>query len=101
MIVQSRFNIPDKTLAEICRRYHVLELAVFGSVLREDFRDGSDIDVLVEFDDDARIGFFEMARLQRELAAHFGHKVDVVPKGGLNPVIRQPILDAAVVLYAN
>ncbi len=46
MIVQSSFNIPDKTLAEICRRYHVLELAVFGSVLREDFRDGSDIDVL-------------------------------------------------------
>ena len=101
MLVRNRIEFDEEQLAAICRRYHVRELALFGSVLREDFRDDSDIDVLVEFDDNARIGFFEMARLQRELAALFDREVDVVPKGGLNPIIRKPILDAAVPLYAN
>jgi hypothetical protein len=100
MLVQGRINIRDEALAEVCRRYYVRELALFGSVLRDDFRDDSDIDVLVEFDPDARIGFFELARLQRELAAHFGRNVDVVPKRGLNPVIRKSVLEAAEVLYA-
>ncbi|HQX63052.1 MAG TPA: nucleotidyltransferase domain-containing protein, partial [Thermomicrobiales bacterium] len=53
-------------LGEICRRYDVTELRVFGSALSDAFRAESDIDVLVEFAPDARIGFFELARLQRE-----------------------------------
>ena len=69
MIAQAHINIPEAELAEICQRYHVRELALFGSVLRDDFRPDSDIDMLVEFEPGARIGFFELARLQRELAA--------------------------------
>jgi predicted nucleotidyltransferase len=100
MGIRDRVSIPDRELAEICRRYQVRELSLFGSVLRDDFRDDSDIDVLVEFESDAAIGFFELSRLQRELTALIGRPVDVVSKRGLNPVIRNPVLAAAVVLYA-
>jgi predicted nucleotidyltransferase len=100
MGIRDRVSIPDPELAEICRRYQVRELSLFGSVLRDDFRDDSDIDVLVEFESDAAIGFFELSRLQRELTALIGRPVDVVSKRGLNPVIRNPVLAAAVVLYA-
>lgn len=100
MSVTDRIEIPADELAEICHRYQVRELALFGSVLRDDFSEDSDIDVLVEFEPDARIGFFELARLQRELAAIFGRSVDVVLKRGLNPIIREPVLESAEVLYA-
>ncbi|MEZ4521286.1 MAG: nucleotidyltransferase domain-containing protein [Thermomicrobiales bacterium] len=100
MRVRNRIEIDDDKLAEICRRYRVRELALFGSVLRDDFRESSDIDVLVEFESDARIGFFELSRLQRELATIIGRDVDIVPKAGLNPVIRKPVIDAAQIIYA-
>ncbi len=101
MNVLNRIVVSETELAEICQRYHVRELALFGSVLRDDFRDDSDIDVLVEFEPDAPIGFFELARLQRDLTELFCRDVEVVPKGGLNPVIRKPVLESAVVLFAN
>ena len=100
MVLQDRINVADEALAELCRRHHVRELALFGSVLRDDFRADSDIDMLVEFEPDARIGIFELARLQRELAALFGREVDLVPKAGLKPVIRKPILETAYILYS-
>jgi predicted nucleotidyltransferase len=100
MLVHNRIEIDETKLAEICRRYHVRELALFGSVLRDDFREDSDIDVLVEFEPRARVGFFELARLQRELASILGRNVDIVPKQGLNPIIRKAVLDSASVVYA-
>lgn len=100
MLVRNRINISDDELAELCRRHQVSELSLFGSVLRDDFQEDSDIDVLVEFESGAQIGFFELARLQRALAALFGRNVDVVPKRGLNPIIREPVLATAEVLYA-
>jgi len=100
MLVRDRINIEDEALAAICRQYRVRELALFGSVLRDDFHAASDIDVLVDFEPDALIGFFELARLQRALAALFGRNVDVIPKEGLNPVIRQPVLESAQIIYA-
>lgn len=100
MIVQGRINVPYEPVVEVCRRHHVRELALFGSVLRDDFRDDSDIDVLVDFEPDASIGFFELARLQRDLSAIFGRNVDVVLKQGLNPVIQKAVLESAEVLYA-
>ncbi|MFW6075387.1 MAG: nucleotidyltransferase domain-containing protein [Chloroflexota bacterium] len=71
-MVNHHITIPEEELAEICRRYHVRELALFGSVLRDDFHDDSDIDVLVELEPGAMIRFFELTRLQRDLAALFG-----------------------------
>ena len=99
-IAQTRIHIPMDALAELCRRYQVRELSLFGSVLRDDFRDDSDIDILVEFEPEARIGFFELARLQRELASILGREIDIVPKLGLNPVIRRSVLESSEVIYA-
>ncbi|MHB0876447.1 MAG: nucleotidyltransferase family protein [Anaerolineae bacterium] len=93
-------KIDEAALAEICRRYEVSELSVFGSVLRDDFRETSDIDVLVEFEPDASIGLIEYVRLQRELSELFGRKVDLVSKQGLKPLIREHVLAQARMVYA-
>ncbi len=101
MMVQARINIPDEMLAELCRRYHVRELALFGSVLRDDFREDSDIDILVEFEPGARIGFIALQDFQEDLAKLFGRPVDVVTKKGLNRFLREPVLDSARVVYGT
>jgi uncharacterized protein len=92
--------IPEQQLAELCRRYHVRELALFGSVLRDDFRPDSDIDVLVEFEPGAPIGLLEYIRLQGELATLFARDVDLVEKVGLKRFVRDNVLQSAQVLYA-
>ena len=93
--------LPTDKITEFCRKNRVKSLAVFGSVLRADFRSDSDIDVLVEFERDAKVGFLAMGRMQRELTAIFQRQVDLVPRDGLKPVIREAILTSAEVLYAG
>ena len=100
MMAMPRIQIPAQELADLCQRYHVRQLALFGSVLRDDFRPDSDVDVLVEFEPRARIGFMALGRLQRELAALFQRPVDVVPRDGLKPIIRDRVLSDAEVVYA-
>ena len=95
-------NIPfDRDrIADLCRRWNVVELAVFGSVARGDSREDSDLDVMVTFAPDAHIGLLSLARMENELSAMFNRKVDLVTKGGLKPLIRDEILAEAEVLYA-
>lgn len=93
-------DLPEETLAELCRRYSVRELSLFGSALDERFGPDSDIDLLVEFVPGATVGLFELGGLQDELEQILGRKVDLVPKGGLKPTLRDSVLDAARVLYA-
>jgi hypothetical protein len=99
-MAQLQINIPPKELAALCQQHHIRQLALFGSVLRDDFRPDSDVDVLVEFDPDARIGFLRLARIQRELAALLQRRIDLVPKDGLKPVIREMVLANSEVVYA-
>jgi hypothetical protein len=96
---QYQIDIPIDAVRELCKKYQVKELALFGSVLRPDFRPDSDIDVLVQFEPDARIGFMEMAGLMNELSEVLGRKVDLVPKDGLKKRIRKPVLDSSQVIY--
>ena len=96
-----QIDIPRNAIAELAARYHVKELALFGSVLRDDFGPDSDVDVLVEFESGAPIGFLELAALARELSAVMKRKADLVPKNGLKPVIRRSVLDSAQVIYAH
>jgi predicted nucleotidyltransferase len=93
---------PDalKAIKSLCQRYQVQELSIFGSALREDFRTDSDIDLLVEFEPEAQIGFVTLARMQRELSAILNRSVDLVPKGGLKAKIRESVISSAKVLYA-
>jgi hypothetical protein len=87
-------------ISEICARFEVKELALFGSVLRPDFRSDSDIDLLVEFTPGARVGLLRFIELQEDLSRAFGRKVDLVSKNGLRPLIRDEVLASAEVLYA-
>ena len=100
-ISASRLGISPNDIQAFCQRYQVRELALFGSVLRDDFRTDSDIDVLVEFEPEAQIGFLALARMQRELSTIFRRPVDLVTKTGLKPKIRQVVLDSMRVLYAT
>ena len=93
-------RIPIEALASICRRYQVRELALFGSMLREDHRPESDVDLLVSFHPAARVTFVTLARMQRELEALLERNVDLVLKDGLKPGIRDHILATARILYA-
>jgi uncharacterized protein len=89
-----------KAIKDLCKRYRVKELSVFGSALREDFRMDSDIDLLVEFEPKAQIGFMTLSRMQRKLSAILNRPVDLVPKGGLKAKIRESVISSAKVLYA-
>jgi predicted nucleotidyltransferase len=99
-MLQSKLEFPIESIQFICRQYHVRELSIFGSAVRSDFGSNSDVDLLVEFEPDAQIGFIKLSRLQRELSAIFQRPVDLVPKGGLKPKIRREVLSTAEVIYA-
>ena len=91
--------IPEPAIRDICRRYSVKELAVFGSALRDDFRPDSDVDFLVEFQPDAPIGFLAFGRMQQELEELVERRVDLVPKMGLKPLIRDTVLADREIIY--
>ena len=95
-----QINIPKDRLAEFCRKHRVRKLAVFGSVLRDDFRPDSDIDVLIEFTPSARHSLFHLARMGSELADLFHRKVDLVEASALkNPFRRYEILRTQQIVY--
>ena len=95
-------GISEEKSSEFCRDNQIRELALFGSILRADFDAAtSDIDILVEFEPDATIGFLALARVQRELGELLGRSVDLVPKSGLKPLIRDDVLSSTTTLYAN
>ena len=98
---QIRITLPQKQIEEFCLKWKISEMALFGSVLSDDFRSDSDIDVLVTFKDDAGWGLFDFVDMIDELKAVFGRKVDLVEKDSLrNPFRRQAILTANEVIYA-
>jgi uncharacterized protein len=93
-MTSARINIPRDVIADFCRRHHIARLALFGSVLRDDFKDESDIDVLVEFEPGHTPGlkFFSM---ERELSDLLGRKVDLNTPGFISPYFRDEVLSEA------
>jgi uncharacterized protein len=95
---------PAAEIEDFCRRWKIVELAVFGSVLREDFRPDSDIDFLARFASDAQWSLFDHMRMERELVALLGHEVDLVTRTSVerspNWIRREEILGTARTLYA-
>ena len=100
-MTNSSLVIPTDSIAAYCQRNGIQRLALFGSAVREDFRPDSDVDLLVEFRSDARVGFLALSRMQRELSDLFQRKVDLVPQDGLKPQVRGAVLGDAEVLYAE
>lgn len=99
MGVAARIDIPQQQLATFCQRHHIAYLALFGSALRDDFRPESDLDMLVEFEPETKIGLLEFIGIQRELSNLLGRPVDLVPRDGLKWIIRDEVLASAEVIY--
>lgn len=99
--MNSRLSIDHEKIAEFCRRHHIRKLAFFGSVLREDFQADSDVDVLVEFAPGEVVGL-RLLQMEEELSQLLGgHRVDLVTPKFLNRRIRDRVLAAAQVQYAE
>ena len=82
---------------EICQRYSVHSLRIFGSVARGTEKESSDIDILVDFE--KPVSLLDLVRLQRELSKTFGKQVDLVTEKALSPYIRSQVISQAQVLY--
>ena len=97
-ILPARIDIPREEIAEICRRRRVRRLALFGSVIRDDFTPQSDVDVLVEFEPGYvdGFGFFDM---RYELIDLLKREVDLHTPASLSPYFRQEVLDEAEEIY--
>ena|SRR3954449_8600528 len=97
-----KIPIPKEQLAEFCRRHHIRKLALFGSVLREDFRPDSDVDVLIEFEPDHIPGLIRFAGMELELSDILGgRKVDLNTPKFLSPYFRDEVLNEAEVQYVQ
>lgn len=100
-----RVTIDRGKIADFCRRWKMTELAFFGSVLREDFRPDSDVDVLVTFAPDTKWSLFDHVAMEEELSTLVGRKVDLVSRQAIerssNWIRRKAILDGAEAYYAS
>jgi predicted nucleotidyltransferase len=98
-----RIPIPQDQLRAFCQRHRIRRLALFGSVLREDFRSDSDVDVLVDFEQGAEPGLFDLVGIQDELSEILGRQVDLVERQAVerseNYIRRRHILDSAETVY--
>lgn len=100
----AQIEIPQTQLHEFCQRWNITELSLFGSVLREDFRPDSDIDILVNFTQDNQWTLLDHVTMQDELERILKRKVDLLNKSAIrkseNYIRRQNILNSAKVIYA-
>jgi len=98
-----QIKVPKDKIAEFCGRNNIRSLALFGSALREDFGPDSDIDVLVEFEQEYRPALFELVEMQEELTRIFGQKVDLVERQAVekseNYIRRRHILESVESIY--
>ena len=98
-------DIPLEEIEAFCTRWQVSEFALFGSVLREDFRPDSDIDVIAKFDLNAHPTFLSLEEMETELKKIFNREVDLITRKGIensrNYLRRQEILSSAKVIYAT
>jgi uncharacterized protein len=98
-------ELPMEKIAEFCERWHINELALFGSVLRADFRPDSDVDVMVVFDPKAHPSLFDLTYMEDELKVIFQRDVDLVTRKGIetsrNYLRRQAILSSTQVIYGT
>ena len=98
---QTQVPLPLHLIEAFCRKWGIDELALFGSVLRDDFSPESDVDVLVTFSPDARLSLLDFVDMKEELQGILHRKVDLVSKGGLrNPFRRHEILNTHQIVYA-
>ena len=98
-MLKAGLQYDEKTLARVCRKHHVRRLELFGSRAKGTARDGSDVDLLVEFEPEHVPGLLGFLTLQEELADLLGGEVDLVSSGGLSPYTRDEILASRSPVY--
>jgi predicted nucleotidyltransferase len=98
---KAKIDVPRDRIAAFCKKHHIRRLALFGSVLSDRFREGSDIDVLVEFEQGQIVGLLRMSGMERELSEMLGRPVDLRTPADLSRYFRDEVLAAAEVQYAE
>jgi predicted nucleotidyltransferase len=93
--------VPKDVLTDFCKRHHIRRLAFFGSVLRNDFKPDSDVDVLIEFEPGHVVGLIRLAGIELELSKIFGRKVDLRTPADLSRYFREEVLQSAELQYAQ
>ena len=97
--MSAKISVDRQKIAEFCRRHHIRKLALFGSVLRDDFGPHSDVDVLVEFEPGTTVGFLRLAAMELELSEMLGRRVDLRTPAELSRYFRDEVLREAEVQY--
>nr|WP_199303930.1 nucleotidyltransferase domain-containing protein [Nodosilinea sp. FACHB-131] len=104
-VAVAQIEIPIEQIAEFCDRWQVTEFALFGSALRDDFHDSSDVDVMVQFHPEAHPTFRTLDQMEAELKVLFRREVDLITRQGvetsLNYLRRHEIISSAQVIYAT
>jgi predicted nucleotidyltransferase len=96
-----KFELDDQSIQELAKRYRIIELSLFGSALRNDFSDRSDLDFLVVFSDDVDYSYFDLMEVKESLEKATNRRVDLIEKDSIkNPYRRKEILETAKVIYA-
>lgn len=98
---QIQIDLPAQAIVALCQRYPIRELALFGSVLRPEFGPESDIDMLVQFKSNAKVGYLRFFQLQDELTAVLKREVDLFTPNSLKPFARETALRDKVTIYAS
>jgi len=103
-MLNRHINLPQEKVAAFCKKWQIEELALFGSVLRADFRPDSDVDVLVRFHAEATPSIFDLVRMEDEMKQILGRRVDLIERVGVeqsrNYIRRKAILESAETIYA-
>jgi uncharacterized protein len=98
-------KVPAQRVADLCQQWKIVELALFGSVLRDDFRADSDVDLLVSFSEGTHWSLFDMVRMEDQLKAILGRNVDLVERKAVelseNYIRRRHILETAEPIYVT
>ena len=100
-LARARVAASDRELSDFCRRHRIRRLSLFGSALRDDFHPESDLDLLVEFEQDAMVGLFGLSAIQNELSDLLGRQVDLRTPAELSVYFRERVLAEAEHLYAD
>jgi len=100
-MINEHLTIPQDEIVAFCQKYPIRKLSLFGSVLRDDFRPDSDVDVLVEFEPGARISYFDLAGMQIELEELLRRPVDIGTPDMLRKHMSKQVLESAQVIYES
>lgn len=100
--MKSKIKLSKEKIAKFCKENHIIKLSLFGSILRDDFNENSDIDILIEFDTNYIPGFIRLANIQRKLSDLLdGKNIDIRTPNELSPYFRDKVLEAAEVQYVQ